>query len=234
MRLLRPLVVSTAIAASALVGAAALALPNHPAVLAFPWTPVATLAARAVHAPLPEARVVLAPAQAGDHADNLTDDVVGDLVVDETVVPEPAVDDVVVDDGTTSDGLAGLASAPDPVGSPVSVALRFLQAVARGDELAAAHQLAWQERLKLSRTDPWVLERVVSDVRRHARLTGRSACRHARPYDDRSVLVACGPVRVLVKIDPTGLGGNGVLVLSGPAPDRYRHAHTFAYSTVAV
>jgi hypothetical protein len=73
--------------------------------------------------------------------------------------------------------------------------------------------------MRLSRTDPWVLSRVMRDVRRHAHLDGRTSCGHARPYDGSSVLVACGAVRVLVKVGAEDADG-------------YRHDHTFAFSTV--
>ena len=139
-----------------------------------------------------------------------------------------------VDATTASEGVIGLVSSEDPQGTTATIALRFLQAVQRGDDLLAARQLGWQERLRLSRTDPWVLARVMADVRRHARLDGRSPCRHARPYDERSVLVACGRVRVLVRVEPDWMAGNGVLVLAGVPKDAYRHAHTFAFSTVPV
>jgi hypothetical protein len=222
----RPLVAGTALAASALVGAAAaLVAARHPVVLD-PLVPAVALA-HAGAAPVPRFDEV-APEPA------LVDDLVVDETVDETSVAEPGYDEGRVDDATTADGLPDLATAADPVGTPAAIALRFAQALQSGEDLVAARQLAWQERLKLSRSDPWVLARVMRDVRRHAGLDGRSPCRHARPYDETSVLVACGPVRVLVKVDPTGLGGNGVLVLSGAARDRYRHDHTFAFSTVAV
>ena len=74
----------------------------------------------------------------------------------------------------------------------------------------------------------------MQDVRRHARLDGRTPCRHARRYDEKAVLVACGAVRVLVKVDPEWVAEPAVHVFDGKAADRYQHDHTFAFSTVEV
>jgi len=116
-------------------------------------------------------------------------------------------------------------------GSAPQIALRFLQALQRGDDLAAARELTSTWRI----TDAWQLHRVMSDVRRHARLAGAGRCTRAIAFRREQVIVACGSQRVMVQAVAEE-GTSGVNVFDEPPTywdtPPYRHPHTWAYTTV--
>ncbi|MDP9183575.1 MAG: hypothetical protein M3P04_12475 [Actinomycetota bacterium] len=150
---------------------------------------------------------------------------------------DPSVDGRIDDSAAEAKALEEAFWAPDPRGSTAQIALRFLQALQRQDDLAALRQLGQLERQKIAEADVWALHRVMNDVRRNAHVNGSGACGFAKAFDEDDVLVACGQQRVMVHLDPSPVLGGGVEVLAAYSwiawpKDPYRHAHTLAYSSV--
>lgn len=118
--------------------------------------------------------------------------------------------------------------ADDPTGTAPEIALRFLQALQRHDDVAALRETlaSWTV------NDPWQLHRVMNDVRRHAQLEGAGPCRRALPFTTEVVVVACGTRRVLVQAT-AAYGLAGVALWDRPRnPGAYRYPHTWAITTV--
>lgn len=140
------------------------------------------------------------------------------------------VDEVAEDSARIEAGLRELWLANDVRGTAPQIALRFMQALQRGDDLAAARELLATWRI----SDAWALRRVMDDVRRHARLEGAGACTRAMTFREGQVIVACGRQRVMVPAlsDPLT---RGVDIFGEPlffGRDPYRHPHTWAITTV--
>lgn len=117
-------------------------------------------------------------------------------------------------------------------GTGPEIALRFMQALQRHDEIAAFQEMA--NTLFLSRTNRWTLHHVLDDVRQHADLEGAGRCTRAKPFSQDHVIVSCGALRVIVTVYSDSLN-HGVDVWKVPT-DRgeYRYPHSYAFSTVDI
>jgi hypothetical protein len=121
---------------------------------------------------------------------------------------------------------------PDPRGTVPQIALRFLQALQRGDDLAAERDLTHAHRFALSFGDLWELRVVMSDIRRHAGLAGASRCTRAAQIDRAAAVVTCGRRRVVLSVN-AARWDRGVKVSDYTAHyDVYRGPHTHAYTTI--
>lgn len=151
----------------------------------------------------------------------------GDTVVLTTDQPDEDDDDQ-EEAQRVADELSELAFGHDAQGSASEIALRFMQALQRRDDLAAAREVlgAWQIE------DAWQLHRVMDDVRRHAALDRAGPCTRALAFKEDLVLVACGAQRVMVQAS-TGRAAAGVSIFDRPwRLGEYRHPHTWAITTV--
>jgi hypothetical protein len=118
----------------------------------------------------------------------------------------------------------------DPRGTVAQISLRFVQALQRGDDLAALRELDREERMWLSMRDLWTLHRVMSDVRKNAALTDAGPCRHVAQLSAKAAVVTCGRQRVVVNADPW-VGLTGVRLSDWTLHhDVYRGPHTHAYT----
>jgi len=122
---------------------------------------------------------------------------------------------------------------PGPSGTVPQIALRFIQALQRGDDLAADRELTSFNRLSLSFKGMWQLHVVMSDVRRHAGLAAAGRCTRARQIAHEAAVVECGHRRVVLKVVANRLS-RGVSLSDWTAHyDVYRGSHTHAYTTIA-
>lgn len=130
-------------------------------------------------------------------------------------------------DDQIAEALSDLFFSQDIRGTAPQIALRFMRALQRKDDLAAAREVLGVWRME----DAWVLHRVMNDVRRHAALEGAGACTRALPFKHDLVLVACGGQRVMVQASDDVVPG--VTLFDRPRHfGEYRHPHTWAITTV--
>lgn len=101
----------------------------------------------------------------------------------------------------TRDPVGQLAGLPDPVGPAPALALRYLQALQRGDWLGAARLLAHPERARLSTTDMAFVERVGRDVLHNAGGRRLGPCTASRYLNRDAAVLRCGTVTVVVHVE---------------------------------
>ena len=119
---------------------------------------------------------------------------------------------------------------PDPRGTVAQISLRFVQALQRGDDIAALRQLDREERLWLSFRDVWTLHRVMSDVRKNAGLADAGPCSRVRQLSKAAAVVTCGERHVVVNADPW-VGLTGVRLSDWTLHhDVFHGPHTHAYT----
>lgn len=121
--------------------------------------------------------------------------------------------------------------ADPPPGSGPVIALRFLQALQRDDDVNAGMQLHIFNRQAMLGRDDGFLHRVMNDVRKNARLAQAGPCTTARRLSSESAVVTCGRQHVVVHV-VTDMS-NGVQ-LGGwlTHHDVYRGPHSHAYNTL--
>jgi len=140
------------------------------------------------------------------------------------------VDQVAEDTAAITEELEELWLSNVPPGTAPQIALRFMQALQRRDDLAAARQLLSTWRI----SDAWELHRVMNDVRHHADLAGAGPCARALVFREGQVIVSCGRRRVMVQATADSIT-RGVSIFDRPMPfgeAPYRHPHTWAITTV--
>ena len=124
--------------------------------------------------------------------------------------------------------------ADQPSGSGPQIALRFLQALQRGDDVGADRELYSFGRMMLSGSDMRPLHRIMADVRRHARLAGAGRCSRAVALTKESAVVSCGRVQVVVHVLHDEYS-TGVQISDWHVHhDIYRGPHTHAFTTLGV
>jgi len=141
---------------------------------------------------------------------------------DPTPDEEPAAEPV--------DPLDEIAFAPDPLGTSPQIALRFLKALQRGDDLAADRELGLSARFELSRSGIGYLHRVMSDVRGHAGLSQAGPCTRARVLAEESVVAFCGQQRVVVHVWHDVFGRTVEIGGWWVHDDAFRGRHTHAFT----
>lgn len=151
--------------------------------------------------------------------------------------PEPTLD-VPVGTGVGLDVDLGedkpidrLAFAPDPTGTGPQIALRFLRALQRRDDIAAAGTLTAIGRISVSLHGEAHLRRVMADVAANARLVQAGPCTRAARLNHDAAVVTCGARKIVVHV------ANGILAGVQLAPwhprgDVYRGPHTHAYTAL--
>jgi hypothetical protein len=123
--------------------------------------------------------------------------------------------------------------ATDPRGTMPQIALRFLRALQRGDDLAAERELSSPNRERLSFDDLWTLHRVMSDVRRNAGLSGSGGCTRVWQISTEAVVAVCGRRHVVVNLDPGDDLLPGVHLSDWTRHyDVFHGPHTHAYTTI--
>ncbi|HEV2889985.1 MAG TPA: hypothetical protein VGX28_06380 [Frankiaceae bacterium] len=147
--------------------------------------------------------------------------------------PEPTVDvpagtDVDLDIGEDKP-IDGLAFAPDPTGTGPQIALRFLRALQRRDDIAAASTLTAIGRLSVSLHGDAHLHRVMADVAANARLVTAGPCTSAARLNHDAAVVTCGTRKIVVHV-ADGIVAGVQLAPWHPQGDVYRGPHTHAYS----
>lgn len=181
----------------------------------------------------------LAPASSAGHAADadLTDP---GLVTPGFFAPDPAdepsPEPIAVDPPEDPDQTALEDSwrGPEPRGTVAQISLRFLQALQRGDDLAADRELAKRVRFTLSMGDLWQLHRVMSDVRKNAGLADAGPCRHAAQLSREAAVVTCGRRHVVVNAG-TLASPNGVRIDDWTAHyDVFHGPHTHAYTLMVL
>jgi hypothetical protein len=153
-------------------------------------------------------------------------------------VPEPTPEvqigtgsDTEVDLGSVFDDepIDRLAFAPDPSGTGPQIALRFLRALQRHDDIAAARTLTGIGRLSASLHGEAHLHRVMADVAAHARRATAGRCTSAARLDGDAAVVTCGAHKIVVHV-ADGFGAGVQLAPWHPRGDVFRGPHTHAYS----
>jgi hypothetical protein len=122
-----------------------------------------------------------------------------------------------------------LAFAPDPTGTGPQIALRFLRALQRRDDIAAAGTLTAIGRLSVSLHGEEHLRRVMADVANHARLATAVPCTSAARLNHDAAVVTCGTRKIVVHV-ADGILAGVQLAPWHPHGDVYRGPHTHAYS----
>ena len=152
-------------------------------------------------------------------------------------IPEvPAVDPLGIDDLTVDLGIADkpidrLPYEGDTGGTGPQIALRFLRAVQRHDDIAAARTLTDIARLSVSLHGTAHLRRVLADVAANARLEQAGPCTTARRLNADAAVVTCGARCVVVHVSD-GVFAGVQLAPWHPRGDVYRGAHTHAYTAI--
>ncbi len=149
-------------------------------------------------------------------------------------IPEPTIDepldlDVVSLDLGIDTPIDRLTAEADTDGTGPQIALRFLRALQRHDDIAAARTLTDIGRLAVSVHDEAHLHRVMADVAAKARLASAGPCTSARRLNADAAVVTCGTRRVVVHVSD-GLIAGVQLAPWHPRDDVYRGAHTHAFS----
>ena len=122
--------------------------------------------------------------------------------------------------------------ADEPSGSGPQIALRFLRALQRHDDLAADRELYSWGRFMFSGEDLATLHTVMNDVRRHAQLDAAGLCSRAEPLTTESAVVTCGRTKIVVHVLHDDYA-HGVQISHWHVHhDVYRGRHTHAYTTV--
>jgi hypothetical protein len=119
---------------------------------------------------------------------------------------------------------------PDPSGPSQNIALRFVRALQRHDDLAADRELTRRGREVISYRGMGYLRRLMNDVRRNARIEHTGPCTRAAVLDDDSVAVQCGPQVVIVHVQNdrlfTGVQVSGWFTHDDVYPGPHSHAAT--------
>jgi hypothetical protein len=149
--------------------------------------------------------------------------------------PEPTLDvpadlDLDVDLGEDKP-IDRLAFAPDPTGTGPQIALRFLRALQRRDDIAAAGTLTAIGRLSVSLHGEAHLRRVMVDVANHARLATAGPCTRAVRLNPDAAVVTCGTRKIVVHV-ADGFVAGVQLAPWHPRGDVYRGPHTHAYTAL--
>jgi hypothetical protein len=151
-------------------------------------------------------------------------------------IPEPPIDDP-LDLGTVDVDL-GLDKPIDRLpfdantdGTGPQIALRFLRALQRHDDIAAARTLTDIARLAASLHGEAHLHRVLADVAARAHLATAGRCTSARRVNPDAAVVTCGARRIVVHVSD-GFGAGIQLAPWHPRGDVYRGPHTHAYSDI--
>lgn len=145
--------------------------------------------------------------------------------------PEPTFDvpvDLDVDLGDDKP-IDRLAFVPDPTGTGPQIALRFLRALQRHDDIAAARTLTAIGRLSVSLHGEVHLRRVMADVAANARLGQSGPCTSAARLNPDAAVVTCGSRKIVVHV-ADGVVAGVQLAPWHPRGDVYRGPHTHAYS----
>lgn len=152
------------------------------------------------------------------------------VVIVEVPEPEPTFDvpDLDVDLGGDKP-IDRLAFEPDPTGTGPQIALRFLRALQRHDDIAAARTLTAIGRLSVSLHGEAHLRRVMADVAAKARLATAGPCTSAARLNPEAAVVTCGARKIVVHV-AEGIDVGVQLAPWHPQGDVYRGPHTHAYS----
>lgn len=127
--------------------------------------------------------------------------------------------------------LQQVALAPPPTGTGPQIALRFLQALQRGDDLGADRELFSMGRDLLGTHDLTFLHDVMDDVRANAALHTAGPCTRADHLSSDSAVATCGQQRIAVHV-MAGAFGKGVQISDWLRhDDHYRGKHTHAFTT---
>jgi hypothetical protein len=159
---------------------------------------------------------------------------VPDIVI---AIPEvPAVDPLDIDDLTVDLGIADqpidrLPYEGDTDGTGPQIALRFLRALQRHDDTAAARTLTDIARLSVSLHGAAHLRRVLADIAANARLAQAGPCTTARRLNPDAAVVTCSARRIVVHVSD-GFYTGVQLAPWHPRGDVYRGPHTNAYSAI--
>lgn len=119
----------------------------------------------------------------------------------------------------------------DPKGPGPAIALRFLRALQDGDHVDAARELFRVGRGYLAGHDQRVLDRVMTDVARNARLADAGECTRADRLNAEAAVVRCGRRNIVVHVTDRLLRGVRISTVH-PDGDMYHGPHTHAFTTV--
>jgi hypothetical protein len=118
----------------------------------------------------------------------------------------------------------------EPSGTGPQIALRFLQALQRHDDLAADRELYREDREWIAEADRATLARVLEQVRRNARLNHAAPCTRAVRLNAEAALASCGALRVVVHVLHDDLASGVQIGQWAYHHDVYHGPHTHAMS----
>ncbi|HVE95043.1 MAG TPA: hypothetical protein VNB24_08995 [Acidimicrobiales bacterium] len=136
--------------------------------------------------------------------------------------------------GSRDDRLQTLLYADAPRGTGPEIALRFLRALQRGDDIGAARELFVYGRTYFATRDGATLARVMREVKSNARLADAGLCTGARQLNDDAALVSCGRTFVVVHVLADKLAAGVQISKWHPPGDVYSGPHTHAYTSTDV
>lgn len=122
--------------------------------------------------------------------------------------------------------------ADPPTGTGPEIALRFLQALQDGRDLAAAHELYIFGRSLLAGHDMDVLHGVMRDIAHNARLADAGPCTTATAVAAEVAVVSCGQRRVVVHVLADRYSSGVQISDVHPRHDVYPGPHTHAYTSI--
>jgi hypothetical protein len=119
-----------------------------------------------------------------------------------------------------------------PRGDATQIALRFVQALQRGDDRAAVRELSLVGRSYFALRDNAVLHRVMRDVAAHAELSDAGGCTRADRLTREAAVVRCGRANIIVHVLDDQWTRGVQLAAWHLRPDVFDGPHTHAFTTV--
>ena len=149
-----------------------------------------------------------------------------------TGLPTQAPSDIFTHPDPEREQLRQLYLADHPTGTGPQIALRFLQALQDGQDLAAAHELYIFGRSLLAGQDMDVLHQVMRDIAHNARVDDAGPCTTARSVTTEAAVVTCGQQQVVVHVLADRYGSGVQISDVHPRGDVYPGPHTHAYTSI--
>lgn len=121
--------------------------------------------------------------------------------------------------------------ADQPPGTGPQIALRFVKAVQRRDDVAADRELYSFGRQMFAAEGIRALHQAMADVRRNAGLDHAAPCTRALRLSDEAAVVTCGRLRVVVHVLDDSMAHGVQIGDWWVHQDVYRGRHTHAFTT---
>lgn len=135
------------------------------------------------------------------------------------------------DDSTGRQQLTELILIDQPAGTGPEIALRFLRALQRGDDMAAARELFIGGRSWLAADGEAVMHTVMRDVAKNAGLASAGRCTSAEAVSKEAAVVRCGRTNVVVHVLADAAASGVEIAWWHPRRDAFPAPHTHAFTT---